>query len=54
MRFESFAELDAVARCVATPGVVTQRDDGRVAVPVDVRIEQDGRTVATSTLEVTL
>lgn len=54
MRFESFAELDAVARCVATPGVITERDDGRVAVPVEVRIEQDGRTVATSTLEVTL
>jgi hypothetical protein len=54
MRFESFAELDAVTRCVATPGVVVERPDKRVAVPVDVRLEQDGWTVASARLEVTL
>jgi hypothetical protein len=54
IRFERFAELDAPVRCVATPGAEVARPDGRVAVPVDVRLEQDGRAVAAARLEVTL
>jgi hypothetical protein len=52
--FERFAELDEPTICRATAGTPAERDDCGVAVPVRARLEQNGQTVASALVEVTL